>query len=185
VGPAAAINLFAAIGGEYHVAPDTVIVLTGFGGSLLTAAGCLAGGAVADRTNRWRAFLTTGLLLGVFATIVAAAPHIGIVFKSAVPVYLFLSGIVNATYTALLLEVIGRRRHATAALYTWLNNLGNLPVAYMTWLDGQGHRLWGTTGLFAVDGLGNVVPILLLFWIVVGTGIDRAPERLETEATAA
>lgn len=91
--------------------------------------------------------------------------------------HLVLSGVVNAAYTALILEVIGRGRSSAGAQYTWLNNLGNLAVAYMTWLDGQGHRLWGSRGLFAVDGIGNVIPILLLFVAVARSGVAESQDQ--------
>ena len=140
--------------------------------SLLTTAGSLAGGFMADRLNRWRALLGLALVMSVWAAAAAASPRSPAVFLVAVPVYLVLSGGANAAYTALLLE-IGAGRRAASAQYTWLNNLGNLPVAYMTWLDGQSHRFWGAPGVFAVDGLFSAVPILLLFWLVARTGVDK------------
>jgi hypothetical protein len=187
VGPGAAINLFPAIGREYKVSSEIIIVLTGFCGSLLGAGGCLLGGFIADRLNRWRAYFATSVAIGVFATMVAVAPQIDLVFTAAVPVYMVLAGIANATYTAVLLEIIADRSRATGALYTWLNNLGNLPMAYMTWLDGQGHRLGGTAGLFAVDGVGNIVPAVLLFWIVAraGVNVQARPHVIPTQAASA
>src|SRR5262249_23939496 len=128
VGPAAAVNLFSAIAGQYHVGSETTIIMTGFGGSALAACGCLLGGLFADHMNRWRAFLSAGLVIGIFAILVAGAPRVALVFVAAVAVYMILSGVASATYTALLLEVIGKDSRATAGLYTWLNNLGNLPV---------------------------------------------------------
>jgi MFS family permease len=177
VGTGAAANLFSAIAGEYHVGSEATIVLTGFSGSLLTAVGCLLGGAIADRVNRWRAFLGAGLVMGVAAILISAAPRIAPVFLTAATSYLFLSGVANAAYTALILEVIGRSARSAGAQYTWLNNLGNLPVAYMVWLDGQGHRLWGSRGLFVVDGVGNVIPILLLLLVVARSGVAKMSDR--------
>lgn len=185
VGPAAAANLLSAIAGEYHVSSEVTILMTGFAGSFLTATGCLLGGVIADRVNRWRALLGAGLAIGIFAMMIAPAPRIAPVFLAGTTLYLFLQGVVNAAYVALLLETVAQTSHSASAQYTWLNNLGNLPVAYMTWLDGQGHRVWGTPGLFAVDGVGTVVPTLLLFWVVARTGVAKMADGADLRAAAA
>ncbi len=69
------------------------ILLTGFGGSLLTAAGCLLGGVMADRMSRWRAFLGTGLVFGLFAMAAAGAPRTAGVLITIVALYLILAGV--------------------------------------------------------------------------------------------
>jgi hypothetical protein len=134
--------------------------------------------------NRWSALLGAGLVVGAAAVIIAAAPRTAPVFLVGVTCYLVLCGVANAAYTALILESIGRGARSAGAQYTWLNNLGNLPVAYMTWLDGQGHRLWGSPGLFAVDGIGNIIPILLLILLVVRSGVAKMTDR-DMQAAAA
>lgn len=65
VGPGSAANLFPAISAEYRASSEATIVLTGFAGSFLTVLGCLAGGVIANRGNRWRGFLSAGLAIGV------------------------------------------------------------------------------------------------------------------------
>lgn len=57
-------------------------------------------------------------------------------------------------------------------------------MAYMTWLDGQGHRLWGSPGLFAVDGIGNVIPTLLLFLLVARSGVAKTSSQVHVAAAA-
>jgi predicted MFS family arabinose efflux permease len=143
----------------------------------LIALGCLLGGRIADRMNRWTAFLSTGLVIGIAAILIAIAPRTAPVFVGCAACYLILSGAANATFSALILEAIGGGERSAGAQYTWMSNLGNVPLAYMTWLDGQGHRLWGSPGLFAVDGFGNVIPILLLFVVVARSGLAMRTDR--------
>lgn len=184
-GPGAAAALFPAVASEYRMSSAATIILTGFTASIFTALGCLLGGAIADRMNRWTAFLGAGLAIGSAAILIAAAPRTALVFVAGAAGYLILSGVANATYSAFILEVIGRGPRSAGAQYTWLNNLGNVPVAYMTWLDGQGHRLWGPPGLFAVDGFGNAIPILLLCLLVARSGVaKRTDQKLEVVPAA-
>jgi MFS family permease len=185
VGPGAAAMLFSAIAGEYRLSSGATIALTGFTGSILMAVGCLLGGRIADRMNRWSAFLSTGLVIGIAAILIAIAPRTTPVFVVCAACYLILSGANNATFSALILEAIGGGGRSAGAQYTWMSNLGNAPLAYMTWLDGQGHRLWGSPGLFAVDGFGNVIPILLLWVLVARSGVAKVSERTLEVAAAA
>lgn len=52
----------------------------------------------------------------------------------------------------------------------------------MTWMDGQGHRLWGSPGLFAVDGTGTAVAVALLAVLVVRSGVTKTVEPVRDEA---
>jgi hypothetical protein len=55
----------------------------------------------------------------------------------------------------MVLDIVGRRKHAAASGYAILNSAGNLPIVYMTWLDGLGYQHWGARGLMATDAAAN------------------------------
>ena len=77
--------------------------------------------------------------------------------------YAIAQGFAWAVGTALILDVVGNRKHAAASAYATLNAAGNVPVTYMTWLDGVGYKRWGKTGLMATDAAANgVFGIILL-----------------------
>ena len=80
-----------------------------------------------------------------------------------------LRGVAYAAFTALVLDVLGKRRHAAGTAYSLLVASGNLPITYMTWLDGVGYKYSGARGLMGVDALANGVGAVLLlmfaaFW---------------------
>jgi hypothetical protein len=68
-----------------------------------------------------------------------------------------------------VLEVLGPRRHAAGTSYSLLTASGNLPISYMTWLDGLGFKSGGTRGLTGVDGLANLGGAALLFLLALAT----------------
>ncbi len=53
-------------------------------------------------------------------------------------------------------------RHAAGTAYSLLGASGNLPIVYMTWLDGVGYKHSGARGLMGVDALANGVGGVLL-----------------------
>jgi hypothetical protein len=66
-----------------------------------------------------------------------------------------------------VLDVLGLGRRAAATGNSLLTSFGNLPVVYMTWLDGVGYKHAGAPGLMTVDALANGgggMLLLLLAW---------------------
>ncbi|HEX4137029.1 MAG TPA: hypothetical protein VHY84_20630, partial [Bryobacteraceae bacterium] len=79
-------------------------------------------------------------------------------------------GFAYAVYTALLLDVVGKRQHAAALAYSALNASGNASIAYMTWLDGVGYKYWNVRGLMGTDMAANAVFAVVLVLIAVFAG---------------
>ena len=74
------------------------------------------------------------------------------------------AGFGYAVFTALVLDLIGSKRHGAATAYSFLVAGGNVPILYMTWLDGVAYKRQGVTGLMSFDALGNgLVGVALLF----------------------
>ena len=84
--------------------------------------------------------------------------------------YSIAQGFASAVYTALVLDVVGNRKHAAASAYATLNATGNIPISYMTWLDGVGYKRWGKTGLMATDAAASGVFGIILLLVAVFAG---------------
>ena len=84
--------------------------------------------------------------------------------------YAVSAGFAYAVFTAMVLDIVGRRKHGAASGYAVLNSAGNLPIVYMTWLDGLGYQQWGARGLMATDAAANggFGIVLLLVAIFLG-----------------
>jgi len=55
-----------------------------------------------------------------------------------------------------------------SARYAIINSIGNVPVAYMSWIDGRGYAHWGTRAMPGIDaGLSILGAFLLLAHFVV------------------
>jgi MFS family permease len=157
LGAAAAANLFSGIAVDYHTAGDTVVWISGFGGGLFTALGSLAGGWICDRMSRWLAYALGALLSAICAIGMLLGPLSALTFAIGASLYLTVQGISFATYSALTLELVGPARRSAATRQTLYAAVGNAPVMYMTWLDGQGYKYFGTRGLLGTDALSNVI----------------------------
>src|SRR5262249_37906759 len=62
IGSGAASNLWSAVASDWHVTANTVALVTGVLGGLLSAIGCLIGGWICDRMNRKSSYVLYGML---------------------------------------------------------------------------------------------------------------------------
>ncbi len=170
VGSAAIGNLISGVGQDYHASGDEVLLVTGIGGGLLSAFGCLIGGIVADRMNRMLAYALAGGISAVFGAYLAFGPLTAFTYAAGYSGYSVATGFAYAVFTALVLDVVGRRKHAAATAYSTLNAAGNFPITYMTWLDGVGYKYWGARGLMVTDTAANGGFAIVLLLVAMFAG---------------
>ena len=170
VGSAAIGNLISGMGQDYHTSGNEVMWVTGIGGGLLSALGCLIGGVVADKIGRMFAYALAGGLAALFGVYLGFAHATPFTYAAGYSGYAISAGFAYAVFTAMVLDIVGRREHAAASGYAVLNSAGNLPIVYMTWLDGLGYRHWGARGLMATDAAANGGFAIVLLVIAIFLG---------------
>lgn len=149
MGTGAAQNLWSAVAGDWHASADTVALVNGALGGVVSMIGCIAGGFVCDLMDRKTAFCAFGLLSGVTAIAMALLPHTELMFAVNVSVYAFVLGFCYAAFGAVVLEAIGKG--AAATKYNLLASVANMPIAYMTIVDGWGQEKWGSNGMLYTE----------------------------------
>jgi PAT family beta-lactamase induction signal transducer AmpG len=180
VGSAAVANLISSVGPDYHASDAQVAWVSGIAGGLLSALGCMLGGFLCDRMSRMAAYALAGLLSAVFSAWMALGKASPLTYTGGYAGYALSAGIAYAAFTALELEVLGKRPHAAGTAYSLLGSSGNFPITYMTWIDGAAYKRSGARGLMGADALANGVGALLLL-VFAGTlarrwfAADRIP----------
>ncbi len=82
--------------------------------------------------------------------------------------YLFSIGTCYALFTAVALEFLGGSGKSGSSRYAIINSLGNIPVAYMEFLDGRSYAHWGPRAMPAADAvLSATAATLLLTYFVI------------------
>jgi PAT family beta-lactamase induction signal transducer AmpG len=165
LGTGAASNLWAAVAGDWHATADTVAIVTGVLGGIVTSVGCLAGGWLCDRMDRQVAYLAFGLMQAVAAVAMAFAPHTEAMYIIWTLMYAFTNGFAYAAFTAFVLDAIGKG--AAATKYTVYASLSNIPIYYMTLVDGWAHTHYGPGGMLNVEAACAVVGALLFMALLL------------------
>jgi PAT family beta-lactamase induction signal transducer AmpG len=169
IGSGAASNLWAAVADDWHASANTVALATGVFSGIVSALGCIFGGYGADRMDRKAAYALYGLLMALCTVAMALAPRTETMYVVFTLIYAFIQGLTYAGFTAVVLETIGLG--AAATKYNLYASLSNMPIAYMTLVDGWAHTRWGAAGLLNVEAAFGVVGIIV--FIAVAMALPR------------
>ena len=88
-------------------------------------------------------------------------------------VYAFIQGLTYAGYSAIVLEAIGRT--AAATKFSLLAALSNMPIAYVTLIDGNANDRWGTRGMLLAEAVCGAVGIVIFLTLAAATKRRSTP----------
>jgi predicted MFS family arabinose efflux permease len=153
IGTGAASNLFSAIATDWHASANAVAWANGVVNGIVSAAGCIVGGFIADRMDRKTAYALFGVMLAAVAAVMGVFPRTESTYVGFVTLYSFVTGFTYAAFSAVVLEAIGTG--AAATKFSLFASLANMPIAYMTSVDGAAYSHWGAANmLYAEAGAG-------------------------------
>lgn len=159
IGTGAASNLWSPLAAEWHATANTVALVNGAMGGVISALGCMVGGFLCDRMDRKTAYCLYGMLLVAVALVMAVAPRNENAFVVATCTYAFVVGMTYAGFTALVLEAIGRG--AAATKYSVLASLSNMPIAFMIFVNGWSNDRWGSAAMLYGEAAAGVLAVMV------------------------
>jgi MFS transporter, PAT family, beta-lactamase induction signal transducer AmpG len=174
----AASGLWSAVADDWHASANTVALVTGVLGGLISAAGCILGGWICDRFHRMVAYAWFGVLMAACAIGMAYAPRTEWMYIIFTSVYAFITGLTYAGFSAFVLEAIGMG--AAATKYNVYASLSNFPIYYMTRVDGWAHTRWGARGMLNAEAMLGLVGVVIFFAVM---GILPKPRTSSVAAT--
>ncbi|GJG89068.1 hypothetical protein tb265_42490 [Gemmatimonadetes bacterium T265] len=153
IGTGAAQFLFGALGPEWHAPADTVSTVLGLGGGVAIVAGCFAGGRLADRADKPAAYAASCALGLVACVAMAASPRTAVGYAASTLFYTFTLGMVAASFTGLVLAIVGHAAAATQInLFFALNTLFSLGMLRVV---GWAHDASGATAMLLAEALAG------------------------------
>ena len=156
------LGLLPELARDYDVGGSAVAWINGAAGALLTTLGALAVPLIPVRVRASVAYLVAGLANAVALAILAIGPLRPAVYYTGTVLFLFTIGACYALFTGVALEFLGISGKSGSSRYSIINSIGNLPVAYMAWVDGRGYAHWGPRGMPAADAVLSTAGAALL-----------------------
>lgn len=166
VGTGAAQNLFPAIAADYHVGEQGVVLLNGLLGGVLTMLGAFIAVIVPARWDRRIAYATSGLSASFIGIYLTFAPLNPAAYYTGVGLYLLTTGACWGFFLGVVMVTLGPAGTATSTRATVLVCIGNLPIVYMTRVEGWAYSIFGIRGIPAIDAIGNLLVVLAVaIWL--------------------
>lgn len=163
IGSGAASNAFAVVAGQWGASADMVATTTGTLNGMVSAIACIIGGYICDRIDRKYAYALFGVLMSLTTVGMAFSPRTPAMYAVFVLLYAFCTGLAYAGFTAVVLEAIGKG--AAATKYSLFASLSNMPIAYMTMVNGVANDKFGTNGLLFSDAAAGILGLFVFFAI--------------------
>ncbi|MGB0073337.1 MAG: hypothetical protein WBP71_10355, partial [Terracidiphilus sp.] len=121
------------------------------------------------------AFPISGLVNAAAAAVLAIGPQRPAVYFAGTVLFLFTIGAGYALFTGVSLEFLGGSGKSGSSRYAIINSLGNLPVVYMSYLDGRAYAHWGPRAMPAAEAvLASFGASLLLAHFIVSKRYQQA-----------
>lgn len=165
LGSGGAIGILSSIAKDYGVSGNQVAWTNGIAGGLLTLAGALGMSLIPTRFDIRFAYAVAGLMnAAVLAVFCVGTPRPWMYLLGS-GLFLFTVGACWAMYSALVLKIVGAAGRSGSGRYAIGVSVANLPVAYMTALDGWGAKWFGPKGLPGIDmAISGAVALAFLAW---------------------
>jgi MFS transporter, PAT family, beta-lactamase induction signal transducer AmpG len=171
----ALIGLLPGIAQDYHVSGQQMAWMNGMAGAFLMATGSLAASLIPARIRASVAYLSLGIVNAAALSVLWLGPLGPSTYFIGATLYLFTIGSCYAMFTAVVLEFLGHSGKSGCGRYSIINGLGNLPVAYMTAVDGRGGKLWGARGVAATDAVVGAIGAAILLAYFLSRKRTEAP----------
>jgi PAT family beta-lactamase induction signal transducer AmpG len=177
IGSAAAIGLFSGqIAADWGASAGLVASTSGWMAGIAATVGCLIGGFMSDKIGRRMAYMVSGVILALVAVLMAVSPQTPTMYAVYTLAYQLAGGIAYGTFTGFVLEVIGKG--AAATKYNALASLSNIPIAYMTKVDGWASTQHGPVTMLFTDAGSEIagIAVFLLVVAIVRPDKERLPD---------
>ena len=157
-------NLFSGMGADFHTPEKWVTTLNGPGVAIVCSIGCLIGVWFCQRYLRRTVYVVAGFGGAAAALAMIWMPHTLAFFAIGVLAYNFFQGINYTAFSAFEYEIVGPGNPLSSTQIALLTASANLPISYMTAVDGHFYTTHGLPGLLGVDACCSILvgTILLL-----------------------
>ena len=171
IGTGAASNLWSAVADDWHASANAVALANGVFGGIVSAVGCVLGGYLSDRMDRKLSYVVYGILQALCAVAMALAPRTELMYIEFTLAYALITGLTYAGFSAVVLEAIGRG--AAATKYNIYASLSNIPIAYMTVVDGWARTRWNEGAMLYTEAMVGFAA-LAVFGLVAAAAQRRS-----------
>jgi len=156
------------LGADFHASARAVSFWGGVGAFIPGLLGCFIFPVIARRVRLRFFYLANGILGCLFTLSLVVMPHTTGTFAAALFGEYLFQAVAFSIQIGIVFEAIGADNPLAATTFSFLTAATNVPVTYVTLLDGRAYAKAGITGTLFVDAAIGIVTCL-----VAGTVLAR------------
>jgi hypothetical protein len=168
-------NSFSSLGSDFHVTEQQVTALNGPGVAVACSIGCLVGVWFCNRFLRRNVYIITGFFSVTAALAILATPHTPAWYAGGVLAYNLFQGVNYTAFSSFCYELVGPANPLAATQISLLAAAANLPISYMTAIEGYAHAEWGLSGMLVTDALSTLIVGGTLLLVLRHTKLGGTP----------
>ncbi|WP_109489227.1 MFS transporter [Occallatibacter savannae] len=154
-------NLMGGLGADFHASARAVSFWGGVGAFIPGLLGCFLFPVIARRLKLRFFYLANGILGCLFTLSLVAMPHTTATFAGALFGEYMFQAVAFSIQIGIVFEAIGPDNPLAATTFSFLTAATNVPVTYVTAIDGRAYARAGITGTLFMDAAIGIVTCLV------------------------
>ena len=175
-------NLMGGLGADFHASARAVSFWGGVGAFLTGLLGCFVFTIIARRVKLRIFYLANGILGCLFTLSLAMLPHTTVTYAGALFGEYLFQAVAFSIQIGIVFEAIGPDNPLAATTFSFLTAATNVPVTYVTLLDGRAYAKAGITGMLFADAAIGIVTCAVAAFLLGRAERRRLPVPIEVLA---
>lgn len=150
-------NLLGGLGGDFHASARAVSLAGGVGAFIPGLLGCSLFPVIARRLRLRSFYFANGIVGCLFTLSLVKLPHTPLVFALAVFGEFLFQALSFSIQIGIVFEAIGADNPLAATTFSFLTAATNVPLTYVTLIDGRAYSIAGITGTLFTDAAIGVL----------------------------
>jgi MFS transporter, PAT family, beta-lactamase induction signal transducer AmpG len=144
-------NLLGGLGADFHASARVVSLAGGAGAFVPGLIGCFLFPVIARRLRLRSFYFANGILGCLFTLSLVVLPHTTTTFALAVFGEFLFQAVAFSIQIGIVFDAIGPENPLAATTFSFLTAATNVPVTYITLIDGHAYSIGGITALLFTD----------------------------------
>ncbi len=167
-------NLLGGLGADFHASTRTVSLAGGVGAFVPGLVGCFLFPVLARRLRLRSFYFANGIVGCLFTLSLLMFPHTSLTFAVAVFGEFLFQAVAFSIQIGIVFEAIGPDNPLAATTFAFLTAATNIPVTYLTAIDGHVYSIAGIRGTLFSDAVIGIAACIAASILLTRFGSPRA-----------
>src|SRR5215469_4764671 len=170
-------NLLGGLGADFHTSARIVSLAGGVGAFVPGLIGCFLFPVIARRLRLRSFYFANGILGCLFTLSLVVLAHTTTTFALAVFGEFLFQAVAFSIQIGIVFEAIGPDNPLAATTFSFLTAATNVPITYITFIDGHAYSMRGITALLFTDAAIGILTCSMAFILLARFDSRAAREK--------